>query len=129
MNFDHDPYKLRKELPKNIDLAIVFLIENSLGFGHNRARAHIARKLKHFPVTEDQRIKIVSAVLEKLEKGRIDEQFTDQLRLAFNLSPEVVRDKAKELSLSPKDHVRKYANKVLRMRLMGETLYDPNKKK
>jgi len=96
--------------------AVKFLCGNSRGMAHNRVRAHLARMLKWVPLTLEQQQQLTSAILQKLADGDIDEQFTDQLRLAVHLDRKTTQQQAAALLVeSQKDYVRRYAAKALRM--------------
>jgi hypothetical protein len=73
--------------PDAVAYCVDFVCADTLGCWHNRARAMMCRRLKHIPLPTAQRQRLVTAILRRLEDGRIDEQFRDQLRLAIGLDP------------------------------------------
>lgn len=102
-------------LPDGLDAAVQFLAGNSRGFGHNRRRALISRRLKHVFLTKEQEKALVEAILDKLRQGDIDEQFMDQLRLCRHLDPDKTREAASSLLEADKEHVRRYAKRALQL--------------
>jgi hypothetical protein len=96
-----------------VDTAVAFFARESRGHWHNRARAKIARRLKHCALTPSQAACIVDAVISRLTSGRFTEQFDDQLRLALFLDQEKVQHSARQAIASDVQHVRRYAEWVL----------------
>src|SRR4051794_12279788 len=68
-----------------IEQCVGFVEAETLGYWHGRARAMMARRLKHCPLTPQQQERLVDAVLQRLASGRFSEQFKDQLRLALQI--------------------------------------------
>ena len=68
-----------------IDEAVGFVVAETRGVGHGRARARLARRLKHVALTSTQRRMLVDAVVRRLRTGTFSEQFDDQWRLALLL--------------------------------------------
>jgi hypothetical protein len=99
--------------PAAIEQCVIFFEAETRGFWHNRARALIARRLKHCPLTREQRARLLRAVLGRLANGNFTEQFKDQLRLALHLDREQVAAVARACESSPKEYVRRYAAWVL----------------
>lgn len=99
--------------PFALGRAIVFFLESSRGFWHNRARAMLARRFKHCEISLEDRVAIVSCICERLTIGDFTEQFRDQLRLARLLDRRTLEDAAIRALHSRKDYVRRYARWVL----------------
>lgn len=68
--------------------AIDFLIVESFGLWHNRARAKLCRHFKNHPPVRVEQERIVDAIVGRLLDGRFSEQFKDQLAMAIRLSPD-----------------------------------------
>jgi hypothetical protein len=96
-----------------VERCVTFFEAETRGYWHNRARAMMARRFKHGPLTEDQRGRLLRAVLGRLTSGRFTEQFKDQLRLALFLDRERTCTAARMCLASPKDYIRRYAAWVL----------------
>ena len=64
-----------------IEEAVAFLEQDTRGLGHNRARAKLARRLKHVGLTAAQRTRLVEAITARFIAGGFDQQFVDQVRL------------------------------------------------
>ena len=96
-----------------IEQCVTFFEAETRGFWHNRARAMMARRLKHASLSEAQRGRLLRAVLGRLASGSFTEQFKDQLRLGLHLDREQTCAAARACRVSPKDYVRRYAAWVL----------------
>src|SRR5262249_18018138 len=68
-----------------LERCIEFVLAETEGLWHGRARAMMCRRLKHCELTPDQRRQLVSCITERLATGNFSEQFRDQLRLALHL--------------------------------------------
>lgn len=77
--------QLLTESPEGIEACIEFFESDTKGLWHNRARAMIARRLKHCELTQSQRRRVVECILGRLIQGASSEQFRDQLRLGLHL--------------------------------------------
>ncbi len=66
-----------------LEQCVVFLESDSRGLWHNRARALMARRLKHCTVSTQQKSRLCTAILQQLCAGNFTEQFKDQLRLVL----------------------------------------------
>jgi hypothetical protein len=92
--------------------AVNFVCAASRGQWHNRARARLARRLKHIALSEVARHRLVAAILAKLHRGEIDEQFRDQLRLAIHIDSIGVAESIDAVSETSAPNTRKIAQWV-----------------
>jgi hypothetical protein len=92
-----------------IQQCIAFIEAETLGLWHGRARAMMARRLKHCCLSQQQSTRVVSAILERLIAGQFSEQFKDQLRLALHLAPGKTFTVARNCHCAAAGHVRRYA--------------------
>jgi hypothetical protein len=99
--------------PAAIEPCIAFVLAESKGYWHNRARAMMCRRLKHCPLTGTQSESLAACIAARLAEGRFTEQFKDQLRLALRLDSPRLLAQARQALGSPKPYVRKYAEWVL----------------
>lgn len=99
--------------PAAVERCLVFFAAETRGLWHNRARAMIARRLKHRELTPDQTAFILDVVLGRLATGAFSEQFKDQLRLAARLDRQRVLEAAQACLTSPRKHVRRYGHWAL----------------
>jgi len=103
------------EDPAAVAECLKFFLDESRGYWHNRARAMIARRLKHCSTTVDQRSSAIDCILNRLETGNFSEQFRDQLRLALHWNSHRAIAAARGLAAnSPKPHVRRFAEWIVR---------------
>jgi len=106
------------EDPLSIDRCVDFVISETKGLWHNRARAMMCRRLKHCTLGRKQRTQLVRAISTRLASGEFSEQFKDQLRLAMRLDMEATLATAKKVLESnksyPKSYMIRYAQWVLR---------------
>ena len=105
--------RLLADEPAAIERCVAFMIAESRGFWHNRARAMMSRRLKHCSLSAAQRGALVACITARLEGGTFAEQFKDQLRLALHLDPAATRRAAAACLDSPAAHVRRHAAWVL----------------
>jgi hypothetical protein len=105
--------RLLTDDPAAIDTCIAFIECDSLGLWHNRARAMMARRLKHCALSRAQRTRLARAILDRLVSGRFSEQFKDQLRLVLHLDSKQAFAVARSCDVVPAAHVRRYASWVL----------------
>ena len=96
-----------------IEECIAFFEAETLGLWHGRARAMMARRLKHCHLSQQQSTRLVSVILQRLVAGRFSEQFKDQLRLALHLAPERTFAAARRCQAAPTEYVRRYATWIL----------------
>ena len=116
--FSDDLYDLAHKLLVHdrdaICKCVEFVLVDTKGIGHGRARAKMCRRLKHCELSNEQRERLVDRIIARLTFGDFAEQFHDQLRLALCIDPQRVFEAALEnLSTLPKDHVRRYSARVL----------------
>lgn len=97
-----------------IAAAVTFLLGESRGLWHNRARAMFARRLKHCSLEREVATAVVACICARLERGNFAEQFADQIRLALHLDHGRVLEVAQRCLVSPVGHVRRYAAWVVR---------------
>ena len=96
-----------------IDECIAFLEAETRGIWHGRARAMMARRLKHCRLSQPQCARVVRAILDRFLSGGFSEQFKDQLRLALRLAPERTLTVARAGKSASAAHVRRYAAWIL----------------
>lgn len=100
---------LRTCEPVEVQYCVDFVLADTQGLWHGRARAKMCRRLKHCALGRTQRTALVECITTRLLSGRFSEQFKDQLKLALHL------DAARTLAAchsgldSAKPHVRRYA--------------------
>jgi hypothetical protein len=100
--------------PDAIETCIAFIEAETMGLWHGRARAMMARHLKHTPLSQPQRACVVRAVLDRLASGRFSEQFKDQLRFVLHVAPEKAFTAARKCQGAAAEHIRRYAAWVLK---------------
>jgi hypothetical protein len=106
--------QLRINDPVFVSRCVEFVLSDTKGLGHGRARAKICRRLKHCDLGKAQREQLLSSILGRLRRGDFSEQFRDQLRLALCVGPQSVFEVALDiLAGSPKVHIRRYATWIL----------------
>ncbi len=94
------------------DQAVEFVIAESFGMWHNRARAKLCRYFKNHPPSPTERKRLVDAIVSRLIEGRFFEQFKDQLSMAIRFAPERMAKAADIASQSDRAYIRRYANWV-----------------
>lgn len=92
--------------------AVAFVAAESFGLWHNRARAKLCRHFKNHPPSDDERKRMVDAIVNRLIDGRFFEQFKDQLSMAIRLDPDRMADAASVASKSDREYIRRYADWV-----------------
>jgi hypothetical protein len=97
----------------SIDRCVDFVISETKGLWHGRARAMMCRRLKHCALGRKQRTQLVKAISERLASGEFSEQFKDQLRLAMHLDMETTIAAANKALKSNRSHAIRYAQWVL----------------
>ncbi|HEY4360763.1 MAG TPA: hypothetical protein VGN17_07340 [Bryobacteraceae bacterium] len=88
---------------------IEFVLAETLGHWHNRARAMMCRRLKHCALTPAESRQLADAITARLAAGKIPEQFRDQLRLALHLDPQRTLEAAHSCLASRKEYIRRFA--------------------
>lgn len=96
-----------------VEDCVAFIEADTRGLWHGRARAMMARRLKHCRLLQSQRARVIRAILDRLVSGRFSEQFKDQLRLVLYLAPERAFSVARGCQGAAADHVRRYASWIL----------------
>ena len=96
-----------------IDRCVDFVISETRGLWHGRARAMMCRRLKHCPLARSQQARLVACITGRLMSGEFSEQFKDQLRLSMHLDPPQTFAAARQSSASARRHVARYARWVL----------------
>jgi hypothetical protein len=71
-----------------IERCFEFILAETRGVWHGRARAMMCRRLKHCEIAPERRQRLVDCIMNRLVSGDFSEQFQDQLRLAIHLDPE-----------------------------------------
>jgi hypothetical protein len=94
--------------PGALEECLAFFAASTRGHWHNRARAKIARRLKHHDLAEGTRRRLVAVVERRLVGGDFTEQFKDQLHLLQHLDPTAAAAAASVASGSAQPHVRRY---------------------
>ena len=96
-----------------VEECIAFIEAETMGLWHGRARAMMARRLKHCRLSQPQRTRIVRAILDRLVSGRFSEQFKDQLRFVLQVAPERAFTVARDCQGAAAEHVRRYSTWIL----------------
>ncbi len=90
--------------------AVEFVVAESFGLWHNRARAKLCRYFKNHPPSDDDRKRLVEAIVARLIDGCFYEQFKDQLTMAIRFDRDRMEEAQTVASRSEKDYVRRYAD-------------------
>jgi hypothetical protein len=104
---------LRSPEPEILDRCVEFVVADTVGNWHGRARAMICRRLKHCELSPAQRAQLLKRICARLSEGTFSEQFKDQLRLALHLDLEYTLRVARKCRESQKSYVRRYAEWAL----------------
>ncbi len=97
-----------------IEKCIQFILADTRGVWHGRARAMMCRRLKHCKVAPKLGQELVACITGRLAAGNFSQQFRDQLRLVMQLDTKRTFEAAEECLVSTsKDHIRKLANWVM----------------
>lgn len=96
-----------------VEECIAFIEVETMGLWHGRARAMMARRLKHCRLSQLQRARVVHAILDRLVSGRFSEQFKDQLRFVLRIAPEKALAVARSCQGVAAEHIRRYATWIL----------------
>ena len=91
--------------PEAVEEAVAFFILETRGYWHNRARAKIARRLKHCSVCESHSRPVIQCIVRRLVEGDFTEQFRDQLGLLVQLDRQAARTAGAEAVKSEHPHV------------------------
>ena len=104
-----------------VERCVAFVVAETQGLWHGRARALMCRRLKHRRLSAAQRAALVACIAGRLAAGAFSEQFKDQLRLAMHLDLPAARRISAACLESPVAHVRRYAAWVLSPEHLRET--------
>ena len=97
-----------------IEKCIEFVLAETKGVWHGRARAMMCRRLKHCQIAPKLCQKLVACITDRLTTGDFSEQFRDQLRLAMQLDPRRTFTAAEKcLGSAQRAHIRRLATWVL----------------
>lgn len=99
--------------PVEVQRCVDFIVAETKGLWHGRARAMMCRRLKHCALGRAHRTVLVGCISGRLESGQFSEQFKDQLRLALHLDPQRTIAAAGNALKSDKPYVRRYAEWVI----------------
>lgn len=105
--------ELLNQEPLVIERCVQFVLAETHGLWHGRARAMMCRRLKHCALGRTHRTELVACISNRLSHGNFSEQFKDQLRLIMHLNLEEVMKVAQDCLISPIQHVQRYAQWVL----------------
>jgi hypothetical protein len=98
-----------------IERCFEFILAETRGVWHGRARAMMCRRLKHCEIAPERRQRLVDCIMNRLVSGDFSEQFQDQLRLAIHLDPERTFKLAHRcLTSTSKEHIRRLAQWVVK---------------
>jgi hypothetical protein len=100
--------QLSRGEPGIVEECLSFFTSETRGHWHNRARAKIARRLKHCALGDADRQRVVEAIGRRLMQGNFSEQFRDQLRLVFHLDPAAAAQIGQAARESALPHVRSH---------------------
>jgi hypothetical protein len=96
-----------------VEESVAFIEADTRRIWHGRARAMMARRLKHCRLSQSQRTRVVRAILARFASGRFSEQFKDQLRFVLHVAPDQAFAVAGSCQDAPSEHVRRYAAWIL----------------
>jgi hypothetical protein len=97
-----------------IEKCVEFILADTKGHWHGRARAKMCRRLKHCEINQEHCQQLVTCITDRLAAGSFSEQFYDQLRLAMHLDQERTFAVAhKCLTSASKEHVRRFAEWII----------------
>ena len=105
--------RLAEQEPVSIGCCVEFVLLETKGNGHGRARALMCRRLKHCELSRPSKRKLLACILQRLQCGKFSEQFKDQLRLAMCLDPKQTSDACERAASSEFAYVRRYADWLL----------------
>jgi len=99
--------------PWLVERCVHFVIAETEGVWHGRARAMMCRRLKHCGLGRAHRDLLVECITRRLSEGSFAEQFKDQLRLAMHIDFAATVGVSHKCVASKKPYVRRYAEWVL----------------
>ena len=95
--------------PVMVQGCVDFVLAETRGLWHGRARAMMCRRLKHCQLGRAHHTALVKCITDRLVRGEFSEQFKDQLRLALHLDLAATLATCRACLQSPKPYVRRYA--------------------
>ena len=104
---------LLKREPWAVERCVEFVVAETRGLWHGRARAMMCRRLKHCTLGRTHRTELLSCITGRLASGSFSEQFKDQLRLAMHIDSRETLQVCRKCLGSRKPHVRRYAEWAL----------------
>lgn len=99
--------------PWVVERCVDFVLAETRGLWHGRARAMMCRRLKHCQLGRTHRTQLVSCITSRLAEGLFSEQFKDQLHLAMHLDLQQTLRVARKCLNSEKAYIKRYAQWVL----------------
>ena len=99
--------------PAAIKQAVLFVISESFGYWHNRARAKLCRHFKNHPPAQKECDRMVATICGRLISGHFFEQFKDQLSMAIRFDRDRMAKAAQIAIQSDREYIRRYGNRVL----------------
>ena len=105
--------RLLEHEPVIVNYCIEFVLAETKGHWHGRARAMMCRRLKHCELGRTNRARLLTGILRRLRSGEFSEQFKDQLRLALHLDAKQTLVACEGAMSSDRLHVRRYAKWAL----------------
>jgi hypothetical protein len=105
--------KLLDQDPGVIDYCVEFVMAETKGLWHGRARAMMCRRLKHCQLGAEQQERLSECILDRLSSGNFSEQFKDQLRLALQIDERHTLTACQLASSSNTSHIRRYSQWAL----------------
>lgn len=95
--------------PWSVQRCVDFVLADTAGLWHGRARAMMCRRLKHCGLGRTHRTALVGCITQRLLQGDFSEQFKDQLRLALHLDRARTLAACRDGLQSARPYVRRYA--------------------
>ncbi len=105
--------RLLKDDAEAIEECSTFFEQETRGYWHGRARAMMARRLKHCSISAVQQTRLVNVILHRLVRGNFSEQFKDQLRLALQLDRVLTLATAQACQNNPAEYIRRAATWIM----------------
>ena len=99
--------------PDAIQSSVRFVVAESFGYWHNRARAKLCRHFKNHPPQLKECDRMVNAIFGRLTSGNFYEQFKDQLSMAIRFNREKMTKAANIAIKSEREYIRRYGKRVL----------------
>lgn len=95
--------------PFHVQRCVDFVLAETKGLWHGRARAMMCRRLKHCPLGRTYRTALLACITQRLSSGQFSEQFKDQLRLALHLDSAQTLAVCRDCLDNAKPYVQRYA--------------------